>query len=262
MVVNIVLTAIWAIAVAVYCVIFGSSELWTDPDKIADFLAGALAPPALIWIASAVFLQRAELRAQRMEIVLNRQTLELQRIELSKAAAEMRKQSEALDALHKMRLSKELSETVDILYGRFLAAVRAELALLIDLAQMVPPDPIVDPVLREIRILIESNSDEKSTHRLSQIIGRDNNPFLQLAALASSNKRGDLLVDAMEALNNIITQCAEFERHVMRLTADFRHETPRGVSDVRAEIGRLRNSVVYLKAKAASKYGTNEHMLQ
>jgi len=62
-----------------------------DPNIVGDFLAGAFAPLAFMWLVAAVFLQRNELQAQRQELSLQRQELKETREVLAQQKAEMQR---------------------------------------------------------------------------------------------------------------------------------------------------------------------------
>nr|WP_272211160.1 hypothetical protein [Marinicella sp. W31]MDC2877045.1 hypothetical protein [Marinicella sp. W31] len=59
-----------------------------------DFLAGAFAPLAFVWLIAAVFIQSNELREQRAELKLTRREFELNRNVMESQAEEARRQAE------------------------------------------------------------------------------------------------------------------------------------------------------------------------
>ncbi|NJO34591.1 MAG: hypothetical protein HC869_17120 [Rhodospirillales bacterium] len=69
--------------------------LWASgPDSFGNFLSGAFAPVAFLWLVIAVVLQGSELQAQRRELALTRQTLALQARELANNVEQLRRQTE------------------------------------------------------------------------------------------------------------------------------------------------------------------------
>lgn len=66
-------------------------------NEIGDMLAGFAGALALIWIVVAVFMQREELRAQKREIILNRQELKMTRNVLGEQSAAAKKQAIAAE---------------------------------------------------------------------------------------------------------------------------------------------------------------------
>lgn len=62
---GIALTIIWAAALCIYIVPQGFAAIWSlPPNEFGDFLAGAFAPPALLWIVIGYFQQKEELAIQ------------------------------------------------------------------------------------------------------------------------------------------------------------------------------------------------------
>lgn len=80
--------AVAGIATALYTVAVGYTLGWsrtwtflmTEPDlnEIGDFLAGALAPIALVWLVAAVFTQRQELNETRAQFEENQKVVDAQ----------------------------------------------------------------------------------------------------------------------------------------------------------------------------------------
>ena len=105
------LTAAWFVVLAVFVAL--SQHCLTDApwwhfhkhylscrpaNELGDFLAGAFAPIAFLWLVATVLIQAQELRAQRRELALTRQEFEQTR-EVAKAQAEeARKQAAAMQA--------------------------------------------------------------------------------------------------------------------------------------------------------------------
>lgn len=63
-------------------------------NELGDFLAGASAPLAFIWLVAAVFVQSHELKEQRNEIKLTREEFKLNRGVMTAQAEEARRQAE------------------------------------------------------------------------------------------------------------------------------------------------------------------------
>lgn len=63
-------------------------------NELGDYLAGAFAPLAFIWLAAAVLIQSQELKAQRQELRLTRQSVDDNREVMQAQANEARKQAE------------------------------------------------------------------------------------------------------------------------------------------------------------------------
>lgn len=96
-------------------------------NEIGDFLAGAFAPLAFIWLAFAVFIQARELKAQREELSLTRQEMKLSREvaedakEATRAQADearrsgdyFKKQTEILEYEDKLRKQDEAKRDYD-----------------------------------------------------------------------------------------------------------------------------------------------------
>lgn len=113
LVVGYVLTGIWAAVLAAY-LFWPSSGRWTkllevDPNAFGDFLAGAFAPLAFLWLALTVWLQSRELRLQRRELQQNGEALRLQAEELRNSVEQLRKQTELrqTDAQEREREKRE-----------------------------------------------------------------------------------------------------------------------------------------------------------
>ncbi len=77
------------------------------PNELGDFLAGAFAPLAFLWLFVAVLLQRDELAAQRQELRDNREVSKQQADEARKSANYLHEQAEILK---KQRKSEEESQ--------------------------------------------------------------------------------------------------------------------------------------------------------
>lgn len=113
LVVGYVLTGIWAVILAAY-LFWPSSGRWTkllevDPNAFGDFLAGAFAPLAFLWLVVTVMLQSRELRLQREELKQNRAALELQATELHQSVKELQNQNEILREQQRLTERRELS---------------------------------------------------------------------------------------------------------------------------------------------------------
>lgn len=102
-----VLTALWAAVLAAYLLLGGASKwkslLASPPNEFGDFLAGAFAPLAFLWLALTVWLQSRELRLQRKELQQNGEALRLQAEELRNSVEQLRKQTELRQADAQMR---------------------------------------------------------------------------------------------------------------------------------------------------------------
>jgi hypothetical protein len=96
-----VLTVGWLVVLAIYLLAskHSFSALWDLPaNNFGDFLAGAFAPVAFLWLAIAVLLQRRELELQRQELKHNREALTLQAEELRRTVEENAAQARSLEA--------------------------------------------------------------------------------------------------------------------------------------------------------------------
>ncbi|NKK65646.1 hypothetical protein GFL88_19345 [Rhizobium leguminosarum bv. viciae] len=62
-------------------------------NELGDFLSGAFAPVALLWLVAAVLIQAQELRAQREELALTRQELAASREVMKEQAEQARMQA-------------------------------------------------------------------------------------------------------------------------------------------------------------------------
>lgn len=95
-----VLTGLWAVILAAYLLLGGASKwellLASPPNEFGDFLAGASAPLAFLWLALTVWLQSRELRLQRRELQQNGEALRLQAEELRNSVEQLRKQTDLL----------------------------------------------------------------------------------------------------------------------------------------------------------------------
>lgn len=262
MALSLALTVIWAVIVLTYCFLFGDSMKWGDPETMSSFLTGAFGPPALIWLAATVFLQRAELRAQRIELALNRRALESQAFELNRAADEMRRQSEAMVSLQKLKQEKEVNAAIDSLYSRLLVVIRAELASLADNIESNSDANLVRPIAHEFRTILREFDDEELTYRLHQIISKEDSPFLQLSLLFSSVSNEESECNSLETLSKIGAHCATFERNVMRLTGEVGNHINSKAFGMQAEISKLRNSLSEIRERAAKSIGSKEMTLQ
>jgi hypothetical protein len=111
-----VLTCVWGVCVLLI-LIFGKGcadnvSRWNvvsrqllcrDLNAVGDFLAGACAPLAFIWLVATVFIQAQELRLQRHELRLTRTEFELNRKVTEKSAGFIGIQTEVM--------KEELKET-------------------------------------------------------------------------------------------------------------------------------------------------------
>lgn len=117
--VGIVLTVAWLVAIGLIvgrpaaCEGFESVPMWAvwdwfgscrDTNEIGDFLAGASAPIAFLWLVVAVFVQSHELQEQRRELALtrkeyeeNRKTAEATRVEIAAQAEQARRSAEFME---------------------------------------------------------------------------------------------------------------------------------------------------------------------
>lgn len=93
-----VLTALWAAVLAAYLLLGGATKwkslLASPPNEFGDFLAGAFAPLAFLWLALTVWLQSRELKLQRKELQQNGEALRLQAEELRNSVEQLRRQTE------------------------------------------------------------------------------------------------------------------------------------------------------------------------
>jgi len=86
-----VLTAGWVLAVGIY--VYARSEKFAElaPNAVGDFVAGAAAPLAFLWLVVAVFLQKVELGLQRTELKESREAQQRQARETAALVTESRR---------------------------------------------------------------------------------------------------------------------------------------------------------------------------
>lgn len=79
LIVGYVATGVWIACLAVYAKWLASESILNlKPSEVGDFVAGAAAPMAFLWLVVAVFLQKEELRLQRKELRQSREALHRQ----------------------------------------------------------------------------------------------------------------------------------------------------------------------------------------
>lgn len=84
-----------------------------EANQIGDFLAGAFAPLAFLWLIAAVLLQRDELAAQREELRQSREVAEQQVEEARRNVAFVAQQTDVLKQQHKMEVERLADLDVD-----------------------------------------------------------------------------------------------------------------------------------------------------
>lgn len=99
-------------------------------NELGDFLAGAFAPLAFIWLAAAVLIQSQELKEQRKELRLTRESMEDNREVMRAQADEARKQAEYIGQQTKLMEDDQRSRKDDEHTRNFEAAVGQIVALL------------------------------------------------------------------------------------------------------------------------------------
>lgn len=111
--VGLALTVAWIAAIVVYLYTHSNSVRELVPNAVGDFVAGAAAPLAFLWIVVAVFLQMQELNLQRRDIIASRKAQEQQAIE-TKALVEQNKNAVTVArAAHTEELSRQLELRLD-----------------------------------------------------------------------------------------------------------------------------------------------------
>ena len=99
-------TAVWMVLIATYITTGARwGEFWSlTLENMGDFLAGAFAPLAFLWLVVAVLLQTAELGLQRAELRQSRQALELQAAETRALVEENKRSVDALVSAERAHL--------------------------------------------------------------------------------------------------------------------------------------------------------------
>ncbi|RJG46426.1 hypothetical protein [Mesorhizobium sp. DCY119] len=88
-------------------------------NELGDYLAGAFAPVAFIWLVAAVLVQAAELREQRRELALTRKEFELNRNVAEAQVSEARKQAEHIFAQTEIMKSEWIERQTEIVEADF-----------------------------------------------------------------------------------------------------------------------------------------------
>ncbi|HWW46263.1 MAG TPA: hypothetical protein VNZ94_00290 [Xanthobacteraceae bacterium] len=96
----------------------------TPINSIGDFLAGAFAPLAFVWLAAAVFLQSRELALQREELRATRDVLEKQAMESRAATKYIGTQTAILKRQEELREQQQADAEFDEMLAVYLNNVR------------------------------------------------------------------------------------------------------------------------------------------
>ena len=128
-------TVLWLVLLAIYIGAGkGWVELWSlSLNNMGDFLAGAFAPLAFLWVVIAVLLQTAELGLQREELKQSREALELQAAE-TRALVEQNKLSvevanKALAQQQRREREARLHQIIDALAFRIMNVANRSLVM-------------------------------------------------------------------------------------------------------------------------------------
>lgn len=97
-----------------------------EPNELGDTLAGLAGGLAFIWIVVAVFMQKAELEAQREELTLTRLEHEAARKVLSQQADGLAEQVKLLASERQSREANQAKSDLDELCGALLAECRRD----------------------------------------------------------------------------------------------------------------------------------------
>jgi hypothetical protein len=87
-------------------------------NELGDFLAGAFAPLAFLWLIVTVLIQAKELKEQRKELVLTRLEYKLNRDETRAATVQLKIQSEVMSDEKMRRDQAEYAETLDLVFSK------------------------------------------------------------------------------------------------------------------------------------------------
>lgn len=107
-------SALWIALVGAYACNRWQKVIALDPNNLGDFLAGAFAPLAFLWLAVAVFLQKDELSLQRQELMHSRKVLQEQAIELRRSVRQQERQAELAEKAARRSWELELAESLDV----------------------------------------------------------------------------------------------------------------------------------------------------
>lgn len=119
-------TVIWLLFIALYLTVGGRwGDLWAlQLNNLGDFLAGAFAPLAFLWLVIAVLLQKSELELQRQELKNNVEALRDQAKATAALVEEGKRSAKAAEeALAQQRVAEEerrLNGLIDLLPVRIL----------------------------------------------------------------------------------------------------------------------------------------------
>ena len=91
-------------------------------NELGDFLAGAFAPVAFLWLVAAVFIQSRELAAQRQELEFTRAEAQLMRVEVNASVNQMTEQTQVMQHEREDRERKHNKEICDALFERITKA--------------------------------------------------------------------------------------------------------------------------------------------
>lgn len=139
MVVSLCLTAVWIIVLYVILALAKPCNVdrpWYNPfarhltcsewNVVGDFLAGAFAPLAFLWLVTAVFIQSQELKAQREELEATREEMKESRSVLTDQASTAKATADYVSSqtryqeeqLRQFKLDKLLDRLRSVLLGR------------------------------------------------------------------------------------------------------------------------------------------------
>lgn len=86
-----ILTVVWVFVVGIYAYCRSEKFSELEPNAVGDFIAGAAAPLAFLWLVVAVFLQKVELGLQRTELKESREAQQRQANETAELVNESKR---------------------------------------------------------------------------------------------------------------------------------------------------------------------------
>lgn len=108
-----VFTAIWIAGVGVFTWSRWGELSHCKPNEVGDFIAGAAAPLAFLWLVVAVFLQKVELGLQRTELMESREAQQKQAAETAALVEENRNSVKLAIQARQEQLKKEDEARLD-----------------------------------------------------------------------------------------------------------------------------------------------------
>lgn len=159
-------------------------------NELGDYLAGAFAPLAFVWLVGAVLIQSRELNTQMQELRDTRTVMELQAAEMKASTAQMRAQTKVLQSQLAAQEAAAADKEFDEHLRHYLKTMRPDAQLIITSAS--PPG--LKHAERSI-VLLNVRGDEDEIHIFEQLKETSRKMVDMLSAAAANDPITQLTLD-------------------------------------------------------------------